>query len=241
MLKTFTRINPNEGPLQPAYRAYQQLVGDYANWYHPPHPELPVEVSHLQSVGFLKAWNDTPGQRKHLEKIDRFIEDKGVVNAAGELALELVERAQWLLSSAPDVQKSETPQKGPKQYGSQKGTVPLEINGPFTDATARIELLDRYERLPGTRTDLPYPHLVSVQINGLNTDLDKKFWTYADISDELLHLGRPDSTGTSVSGTSLARGFGLRDMLTFVENNAPLACLPKVRYPAHIGRLSLSG
>jgi hypothetical protein len=198
----------------------------------PASPELPPEVQHLQRINVLPTWNDKPELKKPKADLER-IQDPRLLTAVGGLALELEERAGWLVARGTPVEQDTD---NAKKY-SRVADVSLTVAGDFTNVSARVGLHSRPEKIPGKRAPITRLGYLSIEVNGTNTALDKRFWTYASISSNVLNLGHPEGLTfeqPSLTGSLLVDAFELRDMLTFVENNAPDAALPQQPYPSHV-------
>lgn len=236
MRRTFSRMNPNQSALQRPYRAYQALVAE--QWSNvcpiPPDERIPVQVRHIQRVRPLLHYGRSAEQRARRETTATHFENPRLLAAAGELALELEERARWLAEHGTVITDGTT------RNGSHcrlEATLPLADSPDCTDTQAEIGLYSERVVLQGKRRRVPHLGYLSVKLSGKTAERDERFWTYASVSSTLLSLAHPDTAGytpTALYDTALIDGFELRDMLTFVENKAPGARLPQQPYPTHV-------
>jgi len=150
-----------------------------------------------------------------------------------------VERVRWLAEQGETIRDHDTVVHGRKTHNSLRAAIPLTVGEDFSHVSATIGLAGGYTQGPGKKSTV---HLsdISIEVSGLHTT-EGKFWNYASIGSSLLDAAypRPDSILTSISPASLIEAFELRDMLTFVENNAPDALLLPQPYDRHIARGSL--
>jgi hypothetical protein len=230
MRHTFTRMDPSDSELSPYFTAYQALATDPTKHNLQPPPELPVELGHLHNVSVTQSWDDTAKQRLHTRTLERHIKDKATLIAAGQLGLELGERTRWLIKRGQIV---------PAKSNKTAATLPLTPKEPYANAVAEIELSDISSQLQNRALS---PGGIVIAISGFNTVIDKRFWTYASIKDPLFRLAYPQSSTPPriLDGPSLVDAFEMRDMLTYIENNAPDALLPPQQYASHVGSVTVA-
>jgi hypothetical protein len=232
MRHTFSRINPN-ATMRAQYRAYQAIAVDRQG--KTLQPELPTEVQHIQDVQVLPVWGNTPEQQKPKAVLNHCFEHPGLLSAAGNLALELEERARWLAQRGEVITDKITGNGRTRTHGLES-VVPLVVTGNFTDVRATVGLYSELRQVPKQRERVAHLGYLSIVLQGTNTAVDEQFSTYAGISSNVINLAHPETAGSPpkfLDGSLLVDAFELRDMLTFVEN-APDAALPQQRYPSHV-------
>ncbi len=229
-------MSPHHSALQVPYNAYQALVAaQWADtWPTPPVQTLPAEIRHIQRARPVRRSTDTPDLDVIKDNIDYDITDVRILAAAGDMALELIERARWLTHYSQDVRQRETPEG---RHGIE-ATLPLAIPGDdYVDATARVSLRGTYRHVFRTSTNAVHLDHVGVEIYGRHAGTGRPFWTHASVGSAILNLAQPrtaNHTTKILYGPSLVEGFELRDMLTSAENWAPDSRLPQQPYPTHI-------
>lgn len=233
----FSRTNPNNTPLRPQYNLYQRLVAIERRNPEGRHREnLPPELQHLHTVSLSPGFLDPAELKAPRAKLDRaFAGDR--LRAAGTLALEMEERARWLIGRAETTQEEETPKRrGQPATHRIHAVLPLDLGGEATDTVAIVSLLSDRLRTHGSHTYAHHLGHVSIEVRGNHTTIGRSFMTYASIGREVLDLAHPETSDYapgSVHGRDLISLFELRDMATFVENNANSG-LPQQRYGSHV-------